>query len=270
MPVFHPTGAVFLKHFPQLRHVHHGLRAALVTGLLALQGLLAGCAVSPVTPDAAASGLIDAARPATAVAAVPTVEQAAAALAEKQSALLSCSQGGCWIVLRHSSTNDDQADTDPLNLDNIAAQRYLSDIGRMEATAIGQALAAVQLPIGTVYTSRFRRAQETAEKAGLVPFTTSIDFTEGGLVVSPNENGRRARALRGLLKTAPPVGNGIVVTHKPNIADALGTEWYGVTPSELTLVRPDAAADAGFKVLARISLKELHGIWRGVQSVASK
>jgi len=35
-------------------------------------------------------------------------------------------EGGYVIVLRHGATNRDQADTDPLNHDNITKQRLLS------------------------------------------------------------------------------------------------------------------------------------------------
>ena len=37
--------------------------------------------------------------------------------------------GGSIIVVRHGATFPDQADTDPLNFDNIAAQRNLNDKG---------------------------------------------------------------------------------------------------------------------------------------------
>jgi hypothetical protein len=37
--------------------------------------------------------------------------------------------GGCVIVVRHGATHPDQADTDPLNLDNVAKQRQLNDKG---------------------------------------------------------------------------------------------------------------------------------------------
>src|SRR4029453_2312744 len=38
--------------------------------------------------------------------------------------------GGYVIVVRHGATHPDQADTDPLNLDNVAKQRQLNDKGR--------------------------------------------------------------------------------------------------------------------------------------------
>src|SRR5580693_9483499 len=39
-------------------------------------------------------------------------------------------KGGYVIVLRHGATNANQVDTDPLHLDNIGAQRLLSEQGR--------------------------------------------------------------------------------------------------------------------------------------------
>ena len=38
--------------------------------------------------------------------------------------------GGYVIVFRHGATHPDQADTDPLNTDNVAKQRQLNDDGR--------------------------------------------------------------------------------------------------------------------------------------------
>ena len=46
-------------------------------------------------------------------------------------------KGGYVIVLRHGATNPNQADTDPLHRDNIAAQRLLSPQGRELATRVG-------------------------------------------------------------------------------------------------------------------------------------
>lgn len=57
--------------------------------------------------------------------------------------------GGYVIVFRHGATHADQADTDPLNLDNVAKQRQLNDKGRADAKAGGDALKAVGVPIGS-------------------------------------------------------------------------------------------------------------------------
>src|SRR5512142_2844836 len=70
--------------------------------------------------------------------------------------------GGHVILIRHGATYPDQADTDPLNFDNVAAQRQLNDKGKALAKAFGDALRDAGVPIGNVYTSKYNRAYETA------------------------------------------------------------------------------------------------------------
>src|SRR3954469_14101260 len=48
--------------------------------------------------------------------------------------------GGHVILIRHGATFTDQADTDPLNFSNIAAQRQLNDKGKALAKTFGAAL----------------------------------------------------------------------------------------------------------------------------------
>jgi len=104
--------------------------------------------------------------------------------------------GGLVIVVRHGATFPDQADTDPLNFDNIAAQRNLNDKGRALAKTFGDAIRQAGVPVGKVFTSKYNRAYETAVIAGFKDIEKTADITEGGLVVSPNENSRRIDALR--------------------------------------------------------------------------
>jgi hypothetical protein len=70
------------------------------------------------------------------------------------------------MVVRHGATFPDQADTDPSNFDNIAAQRNLNDKGKALAKAFGDAMRQAGVPVGKVYTSKFNRAYETAVIAG--------------------------------------------------------------------------------------------------------
>jgi broad specificity phosphatase PhoE len=148
--------------------------------------------------------------------------------------------GGLVILVRHGATFPDQADTDPFNFDNIAAQRNLNDNGKALAKAFGEALRQAGVPVGKVYTSKFNRAYETATLAGFTDIEKTADLTEGGLVVSPNENNRRAEALRKLLATAPKAGtNTVLISHKPNIIDALGKDWFEVKEGEASVFRPD-------------------------------
>src|SRR5215472_9236133 len=66
--------------------------------------------------------------------------------------------GGLVIVFRHGATFPDQADTDPLNFDDIGAQRVLNDKGKALAKALGEAFRQIGVPIGEVYTSKYNRA----------------------------------------------------------------------------------------------------------------
>jgi phosphohistidine phosphatase SixA len=162
--------------------------------------------------------------------------------------------GGLVIVLRHGATFPDQADTDPLNFDNIAAQRNLNDKGKALGKAFGDALRQVGAPIGKVYTSKYNRAYETAVVAGFANIEKTADITEGGLVVSPNENSRRIEAFQKMLGAVPQPGtNTILITHKPNIVDALGKDWFDVKEGEVTLFRPE---NGSYKLLARVQMDE--------------
>jgi phosphohistidine phosphatase SixA len=121
------------------------------------------------------------------------------------------------LFIRHPKTNPDQADTDPLHIDNVKAQRQLSDEGRKQAKDLGDAFRALKIPVDKVMSSKIFRAQEAATLLAVGKVETTIDLAEGGLVVSPNENQRRAQVLRKLLGTAPPAGkNLIIVSHRPN------------------------------------------------------
>jgi phosphohistidine phosphatase SixA len=133
--------------------------------------------------------------------------------------------GGLVLVVRHGATFPDKADTDPLNFDNIAAQRNLNDKGKALAKAFGEALRQAGVPVGKVYTSKYNRAFETAVIAGFPDIEKTTDLTEGGLIVSPNENNRRADAFRKMLAAAPKDHtNTILITHQPNIVAALGKD----------------------------------------------
>jgi len=161
--------------------------------------------------------------------------------------------GGYVIVLRHGATHNDQADTDPLNFDNVAKQRQLNDKGRADARALGDVFRRASVPLGRVYSSRFQRAVETARLvAGREPEATA-DVSEGGLVVSPNENNRRTQALRALIAAAPDAGtNTLVVTHRPNILDALGRDWFDIREGEASIFKPDGAG--GYTPVGRVQI----------------
>ncbi len=177
---------------------------------------------------------------AAAVAAIGAV--AHAQTADTKSLLEGLKRGGYVIVFRHGGTNRDQADTDPLNLANVAKQRQLSTKGKEIAVQVGAAFKKLGVPLGAVYTSKFNRAVETGKLIGGDAVTPSIDITEGGLVVTPIENDRRAEAFRKLANTVPEAGkNTLIVSHKPNIIDAFGKDWFDVKEGEASVFKPNGS-----------------------------
>jgi len=172
--------------------------------------------------------------------------------------------GGLVLVVRHGATFADQADTDPFNFDNIAAQRNLNEKGKALAKSFGEALRQAGVPVGKVYTSKYNRGYQTAVVAGFPGIEKTIDLTEGGLVVSPNENNRRAEAFRKMLAVTPKDHtNTILITHLPNIVAALGKDWFDVKEGETSIFLP---ADGGYKLVARIQMDE----WPRIASAAAK
>jgi phosphohistidine phosphatase SixA len=162
--------------------------------------------------------------------------------------------GGYNIVVRHGATFSNQADTDPFNFDDIARQRNLNDKGKELAKAFGDAIRQTGLPVGKVYTSKFNRAYETAVRAGFEGIEKTIDLTEGGLVVTPDENNRRAAAFRRMLAQAPDQGkNSVLITHKPNIVDALGKDWFDVKEGEASIFKPEGGK---YRLIARVQMED--------------
>ncbi len=115
--------------------------------------------------------------------------------ASQADAINALRQGGHVIVFRHGATHADQADTDPLNLGNVAKQRQLNDDGRALAKSIGESMRKLRIPVGLVQTSMFQRAVDTGTLLGFGDVKATADITEGGLVVTPIENNRRAAGL---------------------------------------------------------------------------
>lgn len=192
------------------------------------------------------------------------VMAAPAARADDKDIAQALRAGGLVLVVRHGATFPDKADTDPLNFDNIAAQRNLNDKGKALAKAFGDALRQAGVPVGKVYTSKYNRAYETAVIAGFKDIEKTTDLTEGGLIVTPNENNRRAEAFRKMIAVAPTDHtNTILITHQPNIVAALGKDWFDVKEGETSIFRP---ADGGYKLVARVQMDE----WPRIATVASK
>jgi len=172
--------------------------------------------------------------------------------------------GGYVIVLRHGLTSSDPV-VDPMSnpaKKSGSAERQLSEQGRAQAKAIGDAMRKLKLPVGLVMTSPLQRAVDTGRLLGFGEVVTSPDLAEAGPALSEGENGRRAEALRGLLAVQPPADNNLViVTHKPNITEAFGKDWGDAREGEATIFEPDLKG-GGYRLIARIRADAWEGLVR--------
>lgn len=189
-----------------------------------------------------------------AILAAPASAQSAYNVGDTSGIVPALQAGGYVILVRHGATFTNQADTEPFNLVDVSKQRNLNDKGKDLAKAFGAAIRAAGVPIGQVYTSQFNRAYETALLAGFNNIEKTIDLSEGGLVVTPDENSRRAQALRTRLAKPPGDGkNDFLITHKPNIVDALGKEWFDVREGEASIFMPEGGR---YRLIARVQMED--------------
>jgi len=188
--------------------------------------------------------------------------------------LESMRRGGYVIVLRHGLTVSNAA-ADPManpakkadsKADSMSApakagsgERQLSEQGRAQAKLVGEMMHKFKVPVGLVMTSPLQRAVDTGTLLGFGETVSSPDLAEAGPALPPEENKRRAEALRKLVSTHPPADNNVViVTHKPNILDAFGQDWSEVREGEASVFQPDGKG--GYKFIVRIRADEWSGL----------
>lgn len=120
--------------------------------------------------------------------------------------------GGHVLYLRHTSTPEDATDQ-PDSLGDCTRQRLLDDAGREDARALGEALRALEVPVGQVLASPMCRTVETAELA--FGRATTQDALLGP---TPDTRARTTEALRRLLRAEPDDGeNTVLVGHLTNL-----------------------------------------------------
>jgi phosphohistidine phosphatase SixA len=128
-------------------------------------------------------------------------------------------QGGYVIVMRHASSPRDVPDKQTANPDNTKPERQLDAEGRTTATAFGQALRDLKIPIGEVLVSPTYRAMETVRLAKLNDPKSQPELGDNGQSM---QGGTEAQAawLQKAVTRFPSGKNTILITHLPNIRDA--------------------------------------------------
>ena len=159
--------------------------------------------------------------------------------------------GGYVIVMRHaSSPRDVPANPSP---DNVPPERQLDERGRSSATAMGEALRRLKIPIGEVLTSPTYRARETARLAKLPQPQPTAELGEG----SGNMQAVSAAQTQWLQKKArefPRGTNTVLITHVPNITAAFPGETPAAVEGEAFVFGSDGKG--GARLVGRIRIEE--------------
>ncbi len=171
-------------------------------------------------------------------------------------------EGGYVIYFRHAKTNPLERDTQSKNMDDCEIQRKLSGKGRAQARSIGEAFAAMNIPISRVYASPYCRSMNTAKIAfgAVMKVTESYDL-KGIRYAERHESERRVNVLINMLSSMPQKTdkNTILVSHAENIEKAAG---YSISEGDALVVLP--MEKEGFEVVALITAAQWGGMARTI------
>lgn len=164
-------------------------------------------------------------------------------------------KGGYVLIMRHATSPLTRPDESVAAPGNTRLERQLNENGHKTARAMGEALKALRVPIGSLLSSPTFRTLETMRDLGVgMPNTFNLlgDGSQG-YEVSSFEDG--ARFMRVRAAEIPPTGtNTLIITHLPNVQAAFGAvNAGGFEEGETIVFRPDGAS--GTQV-ARIKIEE--------------
>lgn len=162
-------------------------------------------------------------------------------------------QGGYVLVTRHASSPRETPDRGSANPDNVNLERQLDERGRETATAMGEAIRALKIPIGAVMTSPAYRAQETVRLARLPSPQPQAELGDGGQSMQ-GVTQLQTDWLKKKVMEFPLGTNTILVTQLPNMSTAFPQWTAGLADGETLVFAPDA--HGGAMVVARIKIEQ--------------
>lgn len=173
--------------------------------------------------------------------------------------------GGLTLYLRHAITDERQIDTGRRG--ERSAQRNLSEAGRAQACALGEALDALGVPQSEVLTSEIYRSLDTAElafEAGKVRIAPELIADE--YAGSWGEVRANARAVARLLaEPRPPGSNSILVGHRTPLELATRLDFPDdiLPEGAMAVFRADPTREDGYRLLGTIRAEALISAARG-------
>ena len=133
---------------------------------------------------------------------VPNAASATIPLGADSSLVNDLRHGGYILFFRHCMTNWSERDAEEGNFADRTKQRNLSEAGQREASAIGQSIRVLEIPIERVLVSPLWRCRDTAQFAFGEYDTTGLLYWKGAPY-------RDARVK--MLSTAPAAGKNLVL-----------------------------------------------------------
>ena len=165
-------------------------------------------------------------------------------------------KGGKIIYMRHATTKTDWADqaSTELSLDDCSTQRKLSAVGRLEATQIGNSLRNHEVPIGSVISSEYCRAIDTAQLSfGEHKTNKALNFLPCE-VCTESDNATYRKRLLPLLSQSVDQGNNLVLVGHDDPFEAV-TGIYPEPMGVLFIIEPKESRE--YNILGSIHPQDL-------------
>ena len=168
----------------------------------------------------------------------------ATAAALQGPALLNALRGGGYVVyFRHTATDFSRNDSAMKSYDDCDNQRLLSPQGRSDATAIGQRIRTLQLPVGEALASPYCRTMDHA-RLMLTTVTPRVEVREA--------QGNNYAGLKQLLASPVAAGtNRWIVGHGIPFRAVAGAPH--LAEGEAAVIRPGTT---GWTVVARLAVSD--------------
>jgi len=157
--------------------------------------------------------------------------------------------GGHVIYFRHAQTEKDYADQVTANPRDGSTQRVLSETGWHQAKAIGQAFRDLNIPVGTVYSSEYFRAWQTADLAfGRYEKQSDLNFLPHEDYTAEQVEEMKRRIMPFLTATPEAEKNTVIVGHDDLFEAATGI--YPEPQGVAYVLKP--GGDHGFAIIGRV------------------
>ena len=162
-------------------------------------------------------------------------------------------EGNKIILIRHALAPG-TGDPSGFRIDDCSTQRKLSAVGRREATQIGNSLRNHGVPIGSVISSEYCRAIDTAQLSfGEHKTNKALNFLPCE-VCTESDNATYRKRLLPLLSQSVDQGNNLVLVGHDDPFEAV-TGIYPEPMGVLFIIKPKGSQD--FNILGSIHPQDL-------------